>query len=256
MKSPFVPFPRDIENTPVFKNDALLRIFTWCMYRATFREIWVSVVIGRGTADVHLRPGQFIFGRNAAAIELQMSASTVWQRMQKLESLGILNINSNRHYSIVTVVNLATCDDGSEKSDSQGGSQGEKPAAKPAAKQAKKSSKKSAAIPDSANDDFTKFWAAYPRREKKVATEKIFLKLAGDGTLPPIDVLLAAISTRRATPDWTRDKGQYIPLPTSWLNDRRWDDEISGNGHNNGAAKQSQSSLFDKANAAWEAANN
>ena len=25
--------------------------------------------------------------------------------------------------------------------------------------------------------------------------------------------------------EWQRDSGQYIPYPTSWLNQRRWEDD-------------------------------
>lgn len=245
----FVPFPRDIENTAVFESEGLLKVFIWCFYRAAYKERLCQVVIGRGTSSVHLIHGQFIFGRHTAAQHLKMSESTVWKRMRKLEKLGFLNINSNSHYSIVTVLNLATCDDVSEKSDrkrdSQGDSQGEKPAKKPSS------------TPDSENDDFTKFWAAYPKREKKAEALRAFSKMVSNGSLPNIDVLLAAIVKRKGTADWIKDGGQYIPLPTSWLNGRRWEDEISGNVRDAGAAKQSgsQSSLYDRHSAAWEVKN-
>ena len=31
---------------------------------------------------------------------------------------------------------------------------------------------------------------------------------------------------RSKSTDWTKDNGQFIPYPTTYLNQRRWEDEI------------------------------
>ena len=41
----------------------------------------------------------------------------------------------------------------------------------------------------------------------------------------PLPVLLAAIEAKRNTEDWTKAKGQFVPLPATWLRGKRWEDE-------------------------------
>ena len=70
---------------------------------------------------------------------------------------------------------------------------------------------------------FAQFWAAYPRHEKRALAEAVFCKLHPDEAL--LAKLLAALEWQRRQPKWLKDDGQFIPHPTSWLNQRRWEDE-------------------------------
>ena len=38
--------------------------------------------------------------------------------------------------------------------------------------------------------------------------------------------MLDAITTWKRSEQWTKDGGQFIPNPTTWLNGRRWEDEL------------------------------
>ena len=38
--------------------------------------------------------------------------------------------------------------------------------------------------------------------------------------------VLAALERQKCSDRWQRDGGQYIPDPTTWLNGRRWEDEL------------------------------
>ena len=40
--------------------------------------------------------------------------------------------------------------------------------------------------------------------------------------------ILSALSRQKQTPQWTKDNGQYIPNASTWLNQRRWEDEVTG----------------------------
>jgi predicted transcriptional regulator len=74
-------------------------------------------------------------------------------------------------------------------------------------------------------DAFAEFWAAYPKKLGRGAAEKAFGKLQSPSELLP--VLLAAIAAQKATTQWQRDNGQFIPYPATWLNHRRWEDDIA-----------------------------
>ena len=101
----WIPLFRKSMRSQVFQNEGLWKLWTWCLMKASHTEQWVAIKTGRGTTEVYLLPGQFIFGRKTAAKELNMKPSTVMKRMLKLENMQNLNIQSNTHYSIVTLTN-------------------------------------------------------------------------------------------------------------------------------------------------------
>lgn len=74
--------------------------------------------------------------------------------------------------------------------------------------------------------DFDTFWSAYPRHEGKDKAQKAFTKVT-----VPLETLLSAIEKQKKSEQWTKDGGQYIPHPATWLNGKRWEDEpVPGKG--------------------------
>lgn len=71
--------------------------------------------------------------------------------------------------------------------------------------------------------DFDTFWKAYPKKKSKLQALRTWEKLAN--IRPPIEELLAAIARARKSESWMKAKGQYIPYPSTWLNDGGWMDE-------------------------------
>ena len=74
-------------------------------------------------------------------------------------------------------------------------------------------------------DRFEEFWKAYPKKKAKDDAKKAFDKRKPDQQL--LENMLAAIEVQAASDDWTKDGGQFIPYPATWLNQARWDDEDS-----------------------------
>jgi len=71
---------------------------------------------------------------------------------------------------------------------------------------------------------FEKFWIVYPKKRKKEAALKAWSKLPMTDEL--LDTILKAVEKQSKTPDWTKDDGQFIPYPATWLNGHQWEDEI------------------------------
>jgi hypothetical protein len=70
---------------------------------------------------------------------------------------------------------------------------------------------------------FDLFWKLYPRKVNKEAARKAWLKLKPDEDV--FEAIVLALGWQTSSRDWTRDGGQYIPYPASYLNGRRWEDE-------------------------------
>lgn len=80
----------------------------------------------------------------------------------------------------------------------------------------------------SGEEVFSEFWTAYPRKKAKADAERAWKNQKCSAILPQI---LVAIRAAKASHDWTKEFGRFIPYPASWLNSRGWEDEIPKNGH-------------------------
>jgi hypothetical protein len=89
-------------------------------------------------------------------------------------------------------------------------------------KQYQEQDQKTPLTPRGGDDDFDTFWKKYPRKIGRKAARRSWDK-AKDR--PSIDVILAAIEAQKRSPQWTKDDGAFIPHPSTWLNQGRWDDE-------------------------------
>lgn len=95
----YVKLYRNLINNEIFQNEKLLKVFIWCILKANYKER--SQIVGRN--HIKLKEGQFVFGRNKAALELSMAPSTLWDYMQLLKNINVIDIESNNKYSIVSV---------------------------------------------------------------------------------------------------------------------------------------------------------
>ena len=70
--------------------------------------------------------------------------------------------------------------------------------------------------------DFEKFWAAYPRKVGKAQCRKVYVrslaKIKADELLEKVDAFAASCSGKEV---------KFIPHPSTWLNQERWNDTLS-----------------------------
>lgn len=89
------------------------------------------------------------------------------------------------------------------------------------------SSSTSVDTPQVPDDLFDRFWASYPRHTAKQAARKAWdrLKLAAND--PRIPAIRAGLARAKASKEWAKDGGEFIPHPATWLNGKRWEDEYT-----------------------------
>lgn len=75
-------------------------------------------------------------------------------------------------------------------------------------------------------EEFERFWTAYPRKTAKGAAAAAYAKARKAATFPGIEAIEKTLRQFSWTEQWKRDGGQFIPHPTTWLNQQRWLDEI------------------------------
>ena len=71
---------------------------------------------------------------------------------------------------------------------------------------------------------FDEFWAAYPNKQSKGDAKKAWAQVRATelGLLPKI---LAALAWQRRSHAWTKDGGEFIPYPATWLRAEGWENE-------------------------------
>lgn len=92
---------RSILSSDVFDNPKILKVWIWCLCKASHKKHKVSV----GLQTVELDAGQFVFGRKVASQELNIPGSSLMRYMRRLESVGNLDIKTNNKFSLITIEN-------------------------------------------------------------------------------------------------------------------------------------------------------
>ena len=72
----------------------------------------------------------------------------------------------------------------------------------------------------SKQEKFNRFWSLYPRKVAKIVAERRWKKLSKKD----IDEILKIYNEHLIR--WRYKDIQYVPHPATWLNQRRWEDEL------------------------------
>ena len=72
--------------------------------------------------------------------------------------------------------------------------------------------------------NFELFWSVYPnKKSKKTAFEK-FKRI--DFKKTSFESIMISLEKQKQSDDWTKNGGQYVPMPQTWIFNERWTDEI------------------------------
>ena len=74
---------------------------------------------------------------------------------------------------------------------------------------------------------FNEFWELYPKKQSKSPALKAWLKLKLDDEL--FQAIITALKEQINCDQWQRSNGQFIPNPLTWINQKRWEDEVMKN---------------------------
>lgn len=92
-----------------------------------------------------------------------------------------------------------------------------KPAPKP------KGARREKSAPAHDPEAFETFWAKYPRKDDRKAAIRAWDKLKPDK--PLCRTMYAALKRQRGSEQWAEEGGKYIPLFSTWLNGRKWENQ-------------------------------
>lgn len=70
------------------------------------------------------------------------------------------------------------------------------------------------------SSEFLTFWAKYPKKQAKPIAWQSWQKHVTDPA-----AVMAALEWQTKGEDWTKAGGSYVPMPATYLNQHRWEDE-------------------------------
>lgn len=171
--SGWIKLHRKLIESDIFQNEKLLKIFIYCLLKATHQEH--SQLIGLRT--IELKKGQFVFGRSKAATELNMKESTVWKYMKFLESIKTISIDSNNKFSVITIENWEFYQGIPEEVEQQNNN---KITTKEQQNNTNKNVKNVKNVKNLYIEQFEKLWTMYPNKKGKATAKKKVAKLLKD----------------------------------------------------------------------------
>ena len=73
---------------------------------------------------------------------------------------------------------------------------------------------------------FDAFWAAYPSGPRKVNRAGCLRNWKSNKLDAHADAIMAGLSAWKTSDQWQKDRGQYVPMASTWLNQRRWEGDL------------------------------
>ena len=230
----FITIHRQILDWEWYKNVNTVCLFIHLLLTANFVE-------GRFEGKT-VKRGQLVTSLTSLAIGTGLSVQEVRTALSHLKSTGEITDESCSKYRVITIVkydNYQTPTDSST-----GGQQGIN---KPSTGDQQAINKQSTSDQQQYNNGnngnkgtmeqgnqsissvdsdrlFDSFWDIYPKKRARKAAEKAWKKLKPDELL--YRTIVDSLAKWKQTDEWQKADGQYIPYASTWLNGRRWEDEI------------------------------
>lgn len=157
--------------------------------------------------------------------------------LKRFEKLGFLTDKSTNKNRLITIVNWSVYQDLSIDDNSQSNRQltGNQQATNRQLT-ANKNDKNNKNVKNNKNTliyspEFLKLWECYPKKTGKGKAYESFNKIGVDEQL--LSKMIDAVNAIKNTNDWQKENGRYIPMLSTWLNQRRWEDEVLNSIPNN-----------------------
>lgn len=99
---------RNILESQIFASEKRLKIWIWLLLKASYKKRFISVKIGNGESVIEIERSQLLFGRFKAEESLNIDGSTIYKALKQFEKDEMIKINSNSHYTIITICNYDT----------------------------------------------------------------------------------------------------------------------------------------------------
>lgn len=179
-----------------------------------------------------IKAGQTIFGRKECAIRLGITEQNVRTAINHLKSTNELTIKLTNRFSIITIVKWEQYQSRNSKQTNQQTNQqltNNQPTTNHTQEVKNIRSKEDVVTVMNNNEssnckenDFEKFWKEYPNKKAKPKALISWKKLKQQEK----EAIFIALPKHKNSDQWQKDNGSFIPHPATWINQRRWEDNL------------------------------
>lgn len=165
------------------------------------------------------------------AADVQMHFEKVQEMMQYMVQLNLFEGS----HGVITCLKMASrCDEYTLKLIKEGGSLPMNSGQTPDEQEIKSELLDKKRLEENINSSFEQFWNQYPRKQGKQPALKAWKKLKPSPDL--IQDIFNNIGDKLSAGEWNSERKEFIPLPATYLNGERWNDEtINKNGQSEGS---------------------
>ena len=97
----YIKLHRKLLDCPVFDNEKLLKVWIWCLFKATYKDRQVVI----GNTVLNIKQGQFVYGRDEASKSLKIPHTSFSRYMSTLQNLDMLTLKSTNKWTLATIKN-------------------------------------------------------------------------------------------------------------------------------------------------------
>lgn len=173
-------------------------------------------------ALMYSKPDDWTFYESALIAESKDGKDAVHAALKELIETGWLLRSRERHDGRFTAYDYELLVDQSGKADAAN-PQRESRSGKPASTNTDPINTDEIIPPMSPSSRFDEFWSAWPAHTRKVDRKGCERKWKAGGLDAKADAILQALEAFKASWDWRKNDGAYIPMPATWLHQERWD---------------------------------
>lgn len=212
MSEGFIKLHRKILDNPIICKDSdYFSIWSYLLLNATHKE-YQSLFKGE---KIILKPGQLITGRKVISTKFNINESKVQRVLKKLEIEQQIEQQTSNENRLITIVQWHKYQTSEQPIEQQVNNE------RTTDEQRVNTNKNDKNEKNLYIDRFNEFWSSYPKKIAKSTAEKSFNKLKVNDEL--LKKILSSLEIQKQSRQW-QDK-QYIPHASTYLNQRRWEDE-------------------------------
>lgn len=236
----FVQLPDDLSSWEWFSDKNTVYVYIRLFLGASWSE--------KDYRGIHLKRGQLIISQREFADKCGISRQELRTILDRLIKTHKITQTSTHKFSLITVVDYDCATQTSTRNTPE-----KQPTINPPTlletnrQNIKQPNNARAREGERLEKSFECFWSAYPKKTAKQNAFKVFEKLKPDEEL--LNKILASLERQKKSIQWTKDNGQFIPYPATWLNGKRWEDETTE--VNSNEKNSSNSRLETKSESDW-----
>tara|TARA_Y100000593_G_scaffold87999_1_gene169505 strand:- start:3602 stop:4468 length:867 start_codon:yes stop_codon:yes gene_type:complete len=193
-----------LENPIVMKSNDHLAVWMYLLLNATHKS-YDTILEGR---RITLQPGQLITGRKVISKCLKINESKIQRILKTFKIEQQIEQQTNPRCRLISIVNWSEYQHNEQQNEQQVNNK-------------RTLNKNVKNIKNIYNDDFLEFWSMYPKKVGKPKANSSYKK-----SLKVAEHSLIINSLKSHLISWQGKDLEFIPNPTTWLNQERFNDEV------------------------------